>query len=149
MSRNNIANETTILNEQERKEVKVRGGDFLHAVTTNGDIDMKKKQKLILICAVFFLNIAHANQVDWTRENCLRVRSLSQGSADYLNGLVGNWSIKYPQPKMVHSQNRLGCFIHLNTPNTPYTCTTSGLYSDGKDTWAAVDQCAPSGNFSF
>lgn len=106
------------------------------------------KKKLFIVFSYFVLSISSASQVNWTKENCLRVNTLSQGSMNYIKGLVGEWSIKYSEAKMIHTQNRLGCFIHLNTPNTPYTCTTRALFSDGKDTWAAVDVCAPSGNFS-
>jgi hypothetical protein len=111
---------------------------------------MQNCKKISLVIAMLIsTNLCNAAQVEWTKENCIKVRSLSDGSVDYLNSLVGKWTIKYTETKMVYSQNRLGCFVHLDTPNTPYTCTTSALHSDGKSVWAHVHQCAPSGNFSF
>ena len=107
-------------------------------------------KSVIFISTLLFSSVTMAQQeMAWTDSNCLRVTSVTQGSENYLNGIGRNWKIKYGQPKFVYSANRNGCFLKVQFPSTEYTCTTSAIFSDGKDVWARVEQCAPSGNFTF
>jgi hypothetical protein len=107
-------------------------------------------KSLIFISALLFSSVSMAQQeVAWTDSNCLRVNSVTKGSQDYLGSIDRTWKLKYGQPKFIYSANRNGCFLKVQFPSTEYTCTTSALFSDGREVWARVEQCAPSGNFTF
>jgi hypothetical protein len=112
---------------------------------------MKNLQKIFLAIAILIsYNHCIAAQVEWTEANCRKVTEVSLPSATHLNNTVGTWKVKYTTSKILQTivPPRLGCFIHLETPNAPYICTTSGLYSDGKKVWGHVENCAPAAHFN-
>jgi hypothetical protein len=106
-------------------------------------------QKISLVIAMLIIsNQCLAVQVELTEANCRKVSDVSLPSAKHLDKIVGTWKIKYTSSKILQTTRKLACFIHLETPNTPYICSTSGLYSDGKIVWGHVDNCAPSAHFN-